>query len=142
MKTIPFVLSVLLVLSFGCEPVRHYNRLQAAAYAGHYPRKPYGTPQVFRAPEEIPHPYQLIGMLSCEGSSGEEAGILNAMLYRAADMGGDGILLGGPSVAAETVVQDTKTVNMNLRQDAWAGILGNPNSDHRAYRCQVIKYKE
>ena len=42
------------LLGCGCEPVRHYNRLQVAKFAGgKLARKPYGTPLVFRSPSEI-----------------------------------------------------------------------------------------
>ena len=126
----------------GCEPVRHYNRLQAASFAGGtLPRKPYGTPLVFRSPSDITQPYTIIGMLSCEGSIGEEAGILNAMLYRCADMGGDGVLLGGQRVAAEkTSAPDTDDKTTAISVNAgWGALLGG---NHRAYRCQIIKFKD
>jgi hypothetical protein len=129
------------LLGCGCEPVRHYNRLQVAKFAGgKLARKPYGTPLVFRSPSEITQPYSIIGMLSCEGSIGEEAGILNAMLYRCADMGGDGVLLGVSRVAAEkTSAPDTddKTTSV-IVNSGWGALLGG---SHRAYRCEVVKFK-
>jgi hypothetical protein len=125
----------------GCEPVRHYDRLQVAAYAGSGKtiRKPYGSVAVFQKPEDIKRPYEIIGMLSCEGSAGEEAGILNAMLYRAADMGGDGVLLGGPRIGAEDLAGNNVTLNL---REGWATLMGTGNSDHRAYRSQIVRFKD
>jgi hypothetical protein len=130
------------LLGSGCEPVRHYNRLQVAAFAGgKLPRKPYGTTQVFRSPSDITRPYNIVGMLSCEGSIGEEAGILNAMLYRCADMGADGVLLGGPRVAAEKTSApdaDDKSTVINVNT-GWGALIGG---SQRAYRCQLVKFKD
>lgn len=119
----------------GCEPVPHYNRLQVAAYV-HEPAKPRGSEAVFQNPEDIKQPYEVIGMLSCEGSAGEEAGIVNAMLYHAADMGGDGILLGGPQVGSEIGQSQT---NINIKM-GWAALVGD--GDRRAYCARVIRFKK
>ena len=119
----------------GCEPVPHYNRLQAAAYV-HEPAKPYGSESVFQNAEDIKRPYEVIGMLSCEGSAGEEAGIVNAMLYRAADMGGDGVLLGGPQVGSE-ISQNQTNINVKM---GWAALVGD--GDRRAYCARVIRFKK
>src|SRR5437867_3216985 len=60
-----------------CEPVRHYNRLQVAVFAGpgKVQRKPYGSIKVFETPDDVKRPYEVIGMMSCEGSAAEEAAI-------------------------------------------------------------------
>jgi hypothetical protein len=143
MKTTLIITTTLfIVLAFtGCAPCRHYNRLQAAPLIDtrHVTRKPYGSvTQVWRSPSEIPGHYQVIGMLSCEGDIGEEAGILNAMLYRAADLGADGILLGGPRIAAEkTSTPDADDKSTTINVNGWAALTGSGN--HRAFRCQVIR---
>ena len=124
------------LFAVGCEPVRHYNRLQVAAYAGHTTRKPYGSASVFQKVEDIKRPYEVIGMLSCEGSVGEEAGILNAMLYRAANMGGDGVLLGVPTASAENLSAGNRIDLLS----GWAATVGSGN--RRAYRAQVIRFKD
>jgi hypothetical protein len=101
--------SLLVCLLFGCEPVRHYNRLEVAPFAGpakvpKEQRRPYGTVKVFQTVADIKRPYEVIGMMSCEGSAGEEAAIVRAMLYRAADMGADGLLLNSFRAGAEKSV--------------------------------------
>lgn len=96
----------------------------------------------FNAPQDISRPYEIIGMVSCEGSAGEEAGILNAMLYRCANLGGDGVLLGAPRVSAEDVTGNTSNINLNLRE-GWGTLLGNNSSgNRRAYRAQIIHFKD
>jgi hypothetical protein len=109
---------------------------------GHVTRKPYGSvTEVFQQPGDIKRPYKIIAMLSCEGSIGEEAGILNAMLYHAADLGGDGVLLGVPRVAAEkTTAPDPNDATTSVNVSSGWGVL--INGSHRAYRCQVIRYTD
>src|SRR3974377_695750 len=98
-RTIPLLLSISCLLT-ACEPCPHYNRLQVAAYTGDnvVQKKPYGTIRPYQTLEEVGRPFEVIGLMTCEGSAAEEAGILKAMLYRAADMGADGVLLGGPRI--------------------------------------------
>ena len=134
MKQVIIALFGILVLT-GCEPVPHYNRLQAAAFVGSLPRKPYGTIKVFQTPADIKRPYEVIGMLSCEGSAAEEAAIVNAMLYRAADMGGDGVLLNTAKAGAEDVTGSRIDVRFG-----WAAMIGG--GDQRAYRSQVIRFTQ
>jgi len=123
-------------LVVGCEPVRHYNRLQVANFSGPTKptRKPYGTVKIFQTAKEIKHPYEVIGMMSCEGSAAEEAGIINAMLYRAADLGADGVLLNTATAGAEDVTGS----RINIQYGA--PMLGNGNQ--RAYRAQAIRFKD
>lgn len=118
-----------------CAPVHHYNRLQVAEYTK-LPRKPYHTVKVFQTADDVKRQYEVVGMMSCEGSAGEEAGILNAMLYRAADMGADAIILNVPRVGAE----DVSAVRVNVKVDGWAALTGSGNQ--RAYRAQAIRFKD
>ena len=67
--------------------------------------------------------------MTCEGSAGEEAGILNAMLHRAGDLGADGIILNGAKPGA-----DGRTDVLA----GWGTLIGNSN---RAYRAQAIRFK-
>lgn len=131
------LLGLLIVLSgVGCEPCRHYNRLQVAAFTGGaVTKKPYGTVKPFSTAADVKRPYEVIGLMSCEASAGDEAAVLNAMLYRAADLGADGIILNPPKIGAEDVTGSR--VDVRLGADAW--ILGNGNQ--RAYRAQAIKFK-
>ena len=129
----------LLVFITACEPCPHYRRLEVAAFSGpekvdKSARKPYGTIQPYEKVEDIGRPYKVIGFMSCEGSAAEEAAILKAMLYRAADMGADGILLNPNKVGAE----DVKGESINVQMGLW-GMIGSGN--RRAYRAQAIKFK-
>ena len=130
------MLGVTTMLMTACEPVPHYNRLQVAPFTK-LSSKPYGSVKVFRNPQEVTKPYEVVGMLSCEGSAGEEAGIVNAMLYRAADMGGDGIILGGPRSGSNEAGNNQSVSN---KQEDWAAPVGD--GDRRAYWAQVIKFKD
>jgi hypothetical protein len=75
--------------------------------------------------------------MTCEGSAGDEAGILNAMLYRAADMGADGIVLNVPRVVGEDNASGGGKVDVWV---GWAALVGNGNE--RVYRAQAIRFKE
>jgi hypothetical protein len=127
-----------ILLATGCEPCPHYNRLQIAAFYGATPqtKKSYGTVTPFQTPADVGRPYEAIGFMSCEGSAGEEGAILKAMLYRAADMGADGIILNPPSIGQETVSGGNQNINVKF---GWMALIGN--GDQRAFRAQAIKFK-
>ena len=72
-------------------------------------------------------------MMSCEGSAAEEAAIVKAMLYRAADMGADGVILNPPKVGAEDVTGGKVDVRLG-----WVALIGG--GSQRAYRAQAIKF--
>ena len=137
MHRVPFAVVLLALACFasGCEPVRHYNRLQIAPFFGSLPRRQYGTVKVFQTVDDIKRPYEVVGMMSCEGSAAEEAAIVNAMLYRAADMGADGLLLNSARAGAEDVSGNKVDVRVG-----WMTLLGNGNQ--RAYRAQAIRFKD
>ena len=126
------------VVACGSEPVRDYNRIRVAPFAGNLQHKQYGTVKVFQAPDDVKRPYEVIGLMSCEASAGDEAAILNAMLYRAADMGADGILLNAPRFGGEDV--DNHKVDIGVSSVGWNALIGGGNS--RAYRSQAIRFKE
>jgi hypothetical protein len=84
--------------------------------------------------------------MSCEGNVNEEAAIMKAMLYRAADMGADGILLsakgfgqdeGTDHTASAPYTQSTQNLNINFR-GGWMSLIGN-SSDHCMFRAQAIR---
>jgi hypothetical protein len=132
-------LAITLVLS-GCEPCRHYNRLQVVAYAGPAKapaaqRKPYGTIKPYDTAQDVGRPFEVIGFMSMEGSAADEATVLKAMLYRAADMGADGIILNPTTMGSEPQNQTKVDVRVG-----WAAFIGNGND--RAYRAQAIRFKE
>jgi len=121
------------------EPCPHYNRLQVATFYGQDKpdKKPYGTIRPFYTAEEIKQPYEAIGFMSCEGSVAEEGAILKAMLYRAADMGADAILLNPGKISQND--PNATSQNINVRW-GWAAMIGN--GDHCAFRAQAIRFKK
>jgi hypothetical protein len=126
-------LCVLLSLVVGCEPVPHYNDMRTAALAGPFPKRPYGSVQLYQSFADVTRPYQIIGLLSEEGSPGDEALMIQAMLYKAADLGGDAVVLGGPNFDEKEIKNNSVAVKSGI----WAAI-GNGNN--YLYRGQVIRF--
>src|ERR1039457_4640879 len=102
MKTplIPILAVVSLLL--GCESTPHYNRTKVLTLGTPLPKKPYGTVKLYQSKEEVPGNYDVIAMMSVEGNAGEEAAFIKAFLYRAADLGADGMILYRGSIAVGT----------------------------------------
>jgi hypothetical protein len=133
---------LLTALVAGCEPCPHYNRVRLAAFTGPEKvkaaqRKPYGSVRPFPTVEEIQKPFEIIGFMSCEASSAEEGAILKAMLYRAADMGADGLLLGGPKVGIESITTPPGTTHTDVRF-GWMTLIG---TDRYVFRGQAVRFK-
>src|SRR5215469_11034249 len=84
----------------GCEATRHYNRTQMVTLQQSLPKKPYGTVKLYQAKEEVPGAYDVLAYLSVEGNAGEEAQFMKAFLYRAADIGADGVIFYRGSLVA------------------------------------------
>ena len=124
----------------GCAPCQHYNRLQVAAFygPGRPIKKPYGTVIPFDTPNDVKRPYRAIGFMSCEGTVGEEGGILKAMLYRAADMGADGIILNASKISQENLTANNQKMNINVTTGLIGEMIGNGNN--RAFRAQAIQF--
>jgi len=80
---------------------------------------------------------RLFGLIVGIFCSGISCGILNAMLYRAADMGADGIVLSPPPNPAEDVTGSKGEVQVDVRV-GWAALIGS--RDQRAYRAQAIRF--
>jgi hypothetical protein len=130
------VAALLLVLVVGCEPCKHYNRLQVVRYMGALPAKPYGTVRPYQTAQEVGRPFETMGFMSCEAPASDEAAVLKAMLYRAADMGADGVLLNPTPLSGGTPATGT---DLDSRV-GWAAVIGN--GDNRAYRAQAIRFKD
>jgi hypothetical protein len=129
----------LAVLITGCEPCHHYNRLQVVAYSGPVKapapeRKPYGAIKPYDTAQDVGRPFEVIGFMSMEGPAADEATVLKAMLYRACDMGADGIILNPATMGNQPQLETKVDVRVG-----WAAIIGN-GSD-RAYRAQAIRFK-
>jgi hypothetical protein len=143
-KTGAAILTVIMMLFSvwglcGCEPCPHYDRLQVAAFYGTEKpphRKPRQSIVPFDTAAEVGRPYRVVGFMSCEGSIGEEGGILKAMLYRAADMGADAIILNPPKISQEAITSQKLNINIS------SGLIGEAigNGDRRAFRAEAILF--
>lgn len=126
------------MLLIGCssEPTEHYGRVSVAAFMPK-DKRPYGTVKVFEKPEDLGgRDYEKIGMLTCNGSPEQEAGILNAMLYRAADMGGDGLLLDDTKVDARPERAGETRVDVR-----WGLMTLMGDVNRRIYKAYVIELR-
>ena len=140
-KIFLLLLGVLILSGCGGEPCPHYNRVQVAAFygpSGQLKKKPYGVVVPFNTPQDVKQPYRQIGFMSCEGTVGEEGGILKAMLYHAADMGADGIILNASKVSQETLEPNSQKLNINISEGLIGEMIGNGNK--RAFRAQAIQF--
>jgi hypothetical protein len=97
-------------------------------------KKPYGTVRPYQTAKEVGRPFETMGFMSCEAPAADEAAVLKAMLYRAADMGADGVLLNPMPLSGESTTNDLDT------HVGWAAVIGN--GDDRAYRAQAIRFKD
>jgi hypothetical protein len=97
-KLIPLIAVVLLLT--GCESTPHYNRTKVVTLGTAFPKKPYGSVKFYDAKEQVPGAYDVVAIMSVEGKAGEEAQFIKAFLYRAADLGADGLILYRVSMAA------------------------------------------
>jgi hypothetical protein len=86
-------LPLLLPLLAGCESTPHYNRTKVVTTGQTFSKKPYGTVKLYQNKEDVTDPYDVIALMSVEGKAGEEAAFVKAFLYRAADLGADGLIL-------------------------------------------------
>ena len=84
--------TVILLLVVGCESTQHYNRTQVVQLGPQVQAKPYGSVRLFLNPNEVRTSYEITAIMSVEGSAGDEAAFMKAFLYRAADLGADGVI--------------------------------------------------
>jgi hypothetical protein len=81
----------------GCESCPHYNRTQMMGPNGGQvvtsAKKPYGSVKLYQDKAEVPRPYDVVAVLMVAGDKNEEAKFITAFLYRAADIGADGVIL-------------------------------------------------
>jgi len=101
MKTSIFLLLVLAAAA-GCESTPHYNRTKVVNLTPPLAKRPYGTVKLYQDKSDVPGAYDVMAMFSVEGKAGDEAAFLKAFLYRAADLGADGLILYRGPVAAGT----------------------------------------
>lgn len=91
MRIVMFALAMVAMLS-GCESTPHYNRTKLVMLGAAYEKKPYGTVQLFQSKSDVGRPYDVTAIMSVAGNAGDEAAFIKAFLYRAADIGADGII--------------------------------------------------
>jgi hypothetical protein len=144
---VKFVLPlVALILVTGCanEPVPHYERLKVSSFIGpvpHYPTpapRAFGTVKVFQKFEDVPQPYEVVGLMGCDGVASEEPDIITAMLYRAADLDADAVVL-NPKMSAMQDQQADESVNVRV---GWAAALELlDHKGRRGFRAAAVKFK-
>ena|SRR5438093_5027167 len=89
----PVVCILILCALTACESTPHYNRTKIVRLDnGPIVKKPYGSVQLFQAKEEVRQAYDVLARMSVSGNAGDEAAFLKAFLYRAADLGADGLI--------------------------------------------------
>ena len=137
-KVCIFLITVALTL-VGCqEPTRHYDRTEVVALESPRPKKRYGSVKFYQSKADVPGHYDIIAILSVEGKAGEEAAFIKAFLYRAADLGGDGVIFYRVSVAGGTE-SGGWTIGFGQNRDS-----GSPLklSQDGVYRGEVIHLTE
>jgi len=136
------ILTAVLLLA-GCEAVPHYDRVKVTNLNGRpdigkvqkADRRPYGSVKLYQGKEEVTQPYEVLALMSVEGKAGEESDFITAFLFRAADMGADGLIL--------------YRVNLTAGSEGGGFILGKSggfgipvNSTQEAfYRAEAIRMK-
>jgi hypothetical protein len=98
--TAALLVATIAALLSGCESTPHYNRTKVVTLIPGLPKKPYGSVRLYQDKSELPAAYDVISILTVEGSAGDEAAFIKAFLYRAADEGADGLILYRGNVAA------------------------------------------
>ncbi|MGD1086272.1 MAG: hypothetical protein ABSA47_16170 [Verrucomicrobiota bacterium] len=103
------ILSILLVMiAASCsttpkdesgKPVVHANRVKIVMYDSKERTRSTST-EVFdlsRGGKAPIRPYKVIALLTCEGTVNEETDMLNAIIYRARQLGADGLVIRPPA---------------------------------------------
>ena len=86
-KMIPVLAVLLLIL--GCESTPHYDRTKLVTFGPAFPKKPFSAEHFYWKKEEVPVPYDVIGLMTLEGNPGDEAAFIKAFLYRAVSAGSE-----------------------------------------------------
>src|SRR5215813_5195773 len=130
---IPFVASLALLIA--CESTPHYNRTKMVMLGTQLPKKPYGSVKLYQSKEEVPANYDVIALFSVEGRAGEEALFIKAFLYRAADIGADGVIFYHAGLGA-----GAEGGGWVLTPRGGFGMPANPSLE-AAYRGEAIHIK-
>jgi hypothetical protein len=93
---------IALTTILGCESTPHYNRTKIVMVGTTFYKKSYGTVKLFQSKAEVTGTYDVIALMSVEGKAGDEAAFIKAFLYRAADVGADGLIFYRGNQAAGT----------------------------------------
>jgi hypothetical protein len=125
MKKHIIIIASVACLLLGCEPCPHYNRIRAGSLTGgpipSLPKKPHGEVKLYQDKSEVTEKYEVFAIMSLTGDPGDEPRFITAFLYRAADLGADGVILyRGPAQGVS----------------GWYGSTGVA----AAYRAEAIRY--
>jgi hypothetical protein len=132
-RIIPIALLCAMSAILGCESTPHYNRTKIVVTGAALPKKPYGTVKLFQSNSEVTSNYDVIALMSVEGSPGDESAFIKAFLYRAADVGADAIIL-----HRGTVVAGQQGIGAGAKGSF--GFLETPSQD-AVYRAEAIHFK-
>jgi hypothetical protein len=122
---------------FGCvntEPTQYYNRTKVVNLAPLWPRKQFGNVKLYQSKDEVQGAYYVAAIMSVEGRAGDEAAFIKAFLYRAADLGADGLILYRVSYAA-----GISGGGFVAGKDGGVGMPVNPSQD-AVYRGEAINF--
>jgi hypothetical protein len=134
-KTIAPLFAILLCFS-GCssEPTQYYNRTKVVNLAPLWPRKEFGNVKLYQSKDDVQGAYYVAAIMSVEGRAGDEAAFIKAFLYRAADLGADGLILYRVSYAA-----GISGGGFVAGKDGGVGMPVNPSQD-AVYRGEAINF--
>ena len=104
----------------GEKPPTRAGRVKIASYDS-VSRQPTHSLEVYDTPQQIPRLYKVIALLACEGAAHEEGMMVNAINYRARQLGANGVIV--------------------LPTDR-SGAVFSPQSDRRVFRRKAIVYTD
>jgi len=129
----------------GCaEPCPHYYRTNVVSLNGQpteipssqYGKvRPYGSVKFFQSKEEVTNPYDVVAIMTVSGKPEEEEKFIKAFLYRAADLGADGVIFYRVNLA--TKIEGGGWV---MGQNVGVG-LPVQSSQEANYRGEAIRFK-
>ena len=93
--------------------------------------------KLFQSKDEVPGKYEVIGIMTVAGKPGEEAAFIRAFLYRAADLGADGVILYRTGVTT-----DLKGGSMGFIANGQGGFGSSIETKNEAnFRGEAIRFQ-
>lgn len=133
------ILSTILAVALltGCESTPHYNRTKLILLSPALPKRPYGSVKFYQDKSELAgQNYEVIAFMSVSGDQGDEARFIKAFLYRAADVGADGIIF----YRGDAVVGKSGT-DLFIAGNRGGFMLPSRTTLNGIYRAEAIKFK-